>query len=139
MKNALTKKILSFVFVISLAAIVYSHCQIPCGIYGDQARFDMIAENISTIEKSMNQINQLSTEQKPDINQITRWVQNKEQHADDTTRIITYYFMAQRIKPAPNDNSPAYKAYISKLTILHEMLYNCMKAKQTTDLSHVEK
>jgi len=29
-----------------LASIAYSHCQIPCGIYDDQARFDMIAEAV---------------------------------------------------------------------------------------------
>lgn len=142
MKNTINKKALTIVFLFSITAvatIVYSHCQIPCGIYGDEARFDMIAENITTIEKSMKQINELSAEAKPNINQITRWVQNKEKHADDTTHIITYYFMAQRLKPVAKDSSKAYKAYVNKLTILHEMLYNCMKAKQTTDLVHVEK
>lgn len=142
MKKAFALKIISIVSVISLAGlatIVYSHCQIPCGIYGDEARFDMIAENITTIEKSMKQINELSAEAKPNINQITRWVQNKEKHADDTTHIITYYFMAQRLKPIASENNKAYKAYVNKLTILHEMLYDCMKSKQTTDLVHIEK
>ncbi len=41
-------------------SMVYSHCQIPCGIYGDPARFDMLAEHITTIEKSMKQITDLS-------------------------------------------------------------------------------
>ncbi|MHC4645494.1 MAG: superoxide dismutase [Ni], partial [Planctomycetota bacterium] len=67
-----------------LAPVVHSHCQIPCGIYGDPARFDTIAENITTIEKSMKQIVELSATKKPDMNQIVRWVQNKEKHADDT-------------------------------------------------------
>ena len=39
-----------------LASIAYSHCQIPCGIYNDQMRFDTIAEHITTIEKSMKLI-----------------------------------------------------------------------------------
>jgi nickel superoxide dismutase len=121
------------------ATVLFSHCQIPCGIYGDNARFDMIAENITTIEKSMNQINELSAQKKPSLNQIVRWVQNKEKHADDTSDIITYYFMAQRLKPVAKDAGPAHKAYIRKLTLLHEMLVGCMKAKQTTDLAHVEK
>lgn len=142
MTNAISKKTLTIVFVTTLtavAAIVYSHCQIPCGIYGDQARFDMIAENITTIEKSMKQIAALSAEDKHDYNQIVRWVQNKEKHADDTTHIITYYFLSQRLIPVADDNTKAYEAYVKKLTILHEMMYNCMKAKQTIDLVHIEK
>ncbi|MDY6953871.1 MAG: superoxide dismutase [Ni], partial [Thermodesulfobacteriota bacterium] len=40
-------------FVVSYAS---AHCEIPCGIYDDQMRIDMIAEHITTIEKSMKQI-----------------------------------------------------------------------------------
>ena len=97
MKNKVGKKTalgLVCVSVIILASIAYSHCQIPCGIYNDQTRFTMIAENITTIEKSMKQITELSKNDKPNMNQLVRWVQNKENHADDTSDIITYYFMA---------------------------------------------
>ena len=38
------------------APVAQSHCQIPCGIYGDDARFEELAEHIRTIEKSMAQI-----------------------------------------------------------------------------------
>ena len=135
------KKTIVAILIVSLggfATMVYSHCQIPCGIYGDEGRFDMIAENITTIEKSMKQIDELSGKDKPDMNQIVRWVQNKEKHADDTAEIITYYFMAQRVKPASAADSRAYEAYVNKLTLLHRMLVGCMKAKQTTDLEHIE-
>ena len=125
--------------VIALSSMVYSHCQIPCGIYGDPARFDMIAENITTIEKSMKQIIELSKQGKPNMNQITRWVNNKEKHTDELSHIVTYYFMAQRIKPVDKTNGKAYHEYIKKLTLLHELLVYSMKAKQTTDLSNVEK
>ncbi len=81
----------------------------------------------------------MSAQKNHSPNQIVRWVQNKEKHADDTARIITYYFMAQRLKPVAKDAGPAHKAYIRKLILLHEMLVGCMKAKQTTDLAHVEK
>ena len=134
------KKMVAAIMVVCLAGfatMVYSHCQIPCGIYGDEDRFDMIAENITTIEKSMKQIVELSGKDEPDMNQVVRWVENKEKHADDTAEIITYYFMAQRVKPAGAD-SRAYKAYVNKLTLLHKMLVGCMKAKQTKDLEHVE-
>jgi nickel superoxide dismutase len=125
--------------VLILTPVLYSHCQIPCGIYGDPARFDMIAENIITIEKSMKQIVELSAKDKPDMNQIVRWVQNKEKHADDISHIITYYFMAQRIKPVDQADTQAYQEYVRRLTLLHQMLVYTMKARQTTDLANVEK
>ena len=121
------------------SSIVYSHCQIPCGIYGDQARFDMIAEHISTIEKSMKLVTELSKQDKPDMNQIVRWVRNKDKHADDMSQILTYYFMAQRVKPADKADADVYSEYVKKLTLLHNMLVYSMKAKQTTNLATIEK
>jgi nickel superoxide dismutase len=125
--------------VVVLGSLAYSHCQIPCGIYGDEARLGLMAENITTIEKSMKQITELSRAAAPNMNQIVRWVQNKEKHADDTSQIITYYFMAQRVKPADKSDEKAYEDYVKKVTLLHQMLVECMKAKQTTELAHVEK
>jgi nickel superoxide dismutase len=142
MAKHVTKKLVYLGILLTLLIlppVLYSHCQIPCGIYGDPARFDMIAENINTIEKSMKQIVELSAKESPDMNQIVRWVQNKEKHADDTAHIITYYFMAQRIKPVDRTETEDYHKYVKKLTLLHKMLVHCMKAKQTTDLSNVEK
>ncbi len=121
------------------ASMAYSHCQIPCGIYGDQGRFNMITEHITTIEKSMKMITELSKQDKPNMNQIVRWVQNKEKHAADISHIITYYFMAQRVKPTLKTNGKEYDEYVNKLTLLHKMLVYSMKAKQTTDLANVEK
>jgi nickel superoxide dismutase len=43
-------------------------------------RIDMIHENIITIEKSMNMINELATGDKMNYNQMVRWVNNKEEH-----------------------------------------------------------
>jgi len=142
MKKKVGKKvILGFVCVsvVIFASIAYSHCQIPCRIYNDQTRFTMIAENITTIEKSMKQITELSKDDKSNMNQLVRWVQNKENHADDTSHIITHYFMAQRLKPADKSDAKAYDEYVNKLVLLHKMLTSSMKAKQTTELSHVEK
>jgi nickel superoxide dismutase len=47
--------------------------------------------------------------------------------------------MAQRLKPADKSDTKAYDEYVNKLVLLHKMLTSSMKAKQTTDLSHVEK
>jgi nickel superoxide dismutase len=141
MSHTINRKIAAVV-VVSLAGfsvIVYSHCQIPCGIYDDAARLSMIAEHTGTIEKSMKQITELSAQNKPNMNQIVRWVGNKDAHADELSEIVTYYFMAQRIKPVDKADTVAYEQYLKKLTLLHEMLVYSMKAKQTTELGNVEK
>jgi len=122
-----------------LGSLAYSHCQIPCGIYDDDARFDEIAEHITTIEKSMKEIVALSAEQKPNMNQIVRWVNNKDHHADELSEIVTYYFMAQRVKLPAEGDMKAQNDYVRKLTLLHRMLVYSMNAKQTTDLDNVEK
>ena len=117
----------------------FSHCEIPCGIYGDEMRFAMIREDIATIEKSMKEIIELAKEPKPDYNQLVRWVQNKEDHADKIREVVTQYFLAQRVTPEPSKGSPQYDAYVNKLTLLHQMIFHAMRCKQTTDLAHVEK
>jgi nickel superoxide dismutase len=142
MRNKTGKKLIMLVVLVALmilSSLVYSHCQIPCGIYDDPQRFDMMAENITTIEKSMKQISELSHENKLNMNQIVRWVRNKEEHADEIGHIVTFYFLSQRIKPVDKSDGKAYADYVRKLTLLHEMLVYSMKAKQTTDLSNVEK
>ena len=121
-----------------LATGALAHCEIPCGIYGDDARFAAIQENITTIEKSMTQINELSGDLK-NINQLTRWVNNKEHHADDIRHIVTQYFMTQRIKVPDESDAAAVAAYQKKLVVLHKMLVSAMKCKQTTDLAHASK
>lgn len=141
--NKLSKiqlSLISLLVVLSGGVItqVYSHCQIPCGIYDDPARLKMIGEHITTIEKSMKLITELSETKTDNNNQIVRWVNNKEQHADALTEIVTDYFLAQRIKPAQVD-TPQYKSYIRQLTLLHQMMQTSMKCKQTTDLTQVEK
>jgi nickel superoxide dismutase len=141
MKSRKKKIVLSALFVsaIVFGSLAYSHCQVPCGIYGDQTRFALIAEHLTTVEKSMNQIEDLTNQDEVNANQIVRWVQNKEKHADEISHIITYYFMAQRVKLPAKGNTKAYNDYIKKLTLLHEMLVTTMKTKQTTDTANVAK
>lgn len=130
------------VILLASALIVpraFSHCQIPCGIYDDETRFRIIAEHITTIGKSMKTIMQLMEEDTVNANQVVRWVQNKEKHADELSHIVTYYFMTQRVAPVDEKDAMGFREYTKKLTLLHQMLYYAMKAKQTTDLSNVEK
>ncbi len=142
MKRKFDKKIVLgavFVSAIVFGSLAYSHCQIPCGIYDDEARFNTMAEHIKTIEKSMKLIETLSTEDKPNMNQVVRWVNNKEKHADEISHIVTYYFMAQRVKLPAKGNTKAFNEYVKKLTLLYEMLIYAMKTKQTTDLDNLDK
>ena len=118
--------------------IAYSHCQIPCGIYGDDIRINLLREHISTIEKGMNQINDLSKKASSNMNQLVRWVNNKDKHADEFTDIVTYYFLSQRIKIADPKESKNYTLYQTKVSLLHQMMVFSMKCKQTTDLKNVE-
>lgn len=117
----------------------FAHCEIPCGIYGDEMRFEMMGEHIKTIEKSMNMIVSLSAEGQKNYNQIVRWVMNKESHAGELQEIITQYFLTQRVKPAGEKDAEAYRAYVLKLSLLHEMLVFSMKAKQSADPGVVER
>jgi nickel superoxide dismutase len=125
--------------LLAAPASLWSHCQVPCGIYDDEARVKMIAEHITTIEKAMNQVIELSKESKPNYNQIVRWVTNKEKHAEELSDIVTYYFMAQRVKPADKKDTQKYNEYREQLELLHHLLVYTMKAKQSVDLSVIGK
>ena len=140
-------EVIAGLVVLSLLVIftlrVFSHCEIPCGIYDDEMRIKMIAEHVVTIEKSMNEIQSLSEEvaglDPQDMNQMVRWIHNKEKHAEDLVHIVTQYFMTQRLKPVDEKDSEEYGEYVKKLTLLHQMMFYAMKSKQTTDLANVEK
>ena len=115
----------------------FSHCQVPCGIYNDELRFEMIYnQNITTIEKAMKQIEELSADPGKNANQLARWVVNKEEHAEDIMHMMQQYFLAQRIKPA--EEGEAYKKYVEQLVLVHKIIVTTMKTKQTTDLENVE-
>ena len=127
-------KWLTVIMAIALVALgaarVGAHCEIPCGIYDDQLRVDLIAEHSTTIEKSMKKIVELSKQNPVNYNQLVRWISNKEKHADEIQHLVTQYFMTQRLKPDA-------KKYSEKLAVLHKMLIYAMKCKQSADVAHV--
>jgi hypothetical protein len=116
---------------------IWSHCEVPCGIYGDDARFSSMSEDIYTIEKAMISINDLA--ENPDAisaNQLTRWVDTKEQHANRIQQTVSQYFMTQRLK-APNiDDVKLKSAYWNKLELLHRILRKAMECKQSVDITN---
>ena len=123
--------ILAALLPLSVAiSTVSAHCEIPCGIYDDQLRTQLIAEHATTIEKSIKQILELSKASPTNYNQLVRWVSNKENHATEIQHIVSQYFMTQRLKPDQ-------EKYSEKLILLHKMLIAAMQCKQTTDLSPV--
>lgn len=117
--------------VVALASKAGAHCQIPCGIYDDHARIAMMEEDVATIEKAMTEINKLAADSPQNINQLVRWVANKDEYADKLTEVVTSYFLTQRIKPDAAN-------YDAKLKTLHGMMIAAMKCKQTVDLKNVE-
>jgi nickel superoxide dismutase len=123
--------ILILTLILSISA--YAHCEIPCGIYGDAMRVTMIREHVETIEKSMTMIDKLSQEKKIDYNQLVRWVNNKEEHANMLQDIATQYFMFQRIKPVKGNDSAARETYLKQLELMHGICISAMKCKQGTD------
>ena len=137
------KIILTLITMLTIVALnqrkSFAHCEIPCGIYEDTLRIELIKEHITTIEKSMNMIIELSEAETPNYNQIVRWVVNKDEHAKKLQDIVSQYFMHQRIKPVSPENEEMYEKYIERLTLLHELLVYAMNAKQTTDLSYIDK
>lgn len=140
------KKIKQFILIslltiisISISNKIYAHCEIPCGIYEDTLRIELIKEHIVTIEKSMTMLIELSNKETPNYNQIVRWVNNKENHANKLQEIVSQYFLHQRIKPTSIENEELYTKYIKQLSLLHELLVYSMKAKQTTDLMYIKK
>jgi nickel superoxide dismutase len=116
----------------AMPAPVEAHCQIPCGIYDDEMRFQMLEEHVTTIEKSMKLVVELSADPAANANQLIRWVMNKDKHADEMAEIVTQYFLQQRLKI----DDPQWAA---KVKPCHEILFYAMKTKQTTDQVNVEK
>ena len=139
MKKLLATAALATLIIFGGNLSIEAHCEIPCGIYDDAMRYDMLAEHITTIEKSMTMIAELTAEADKNYNQIVRWVVNKESHADQFMEIIGQYFLNQRLKPTAPDQGPAYDDYIAQLTTMHAMLVTAMKCKQTVDKANTAK
>ncbi|HOD65364.1 MAG TPA: superoxide dismutase [Ni] [candidate division Zixibacteria bacterium] len=114
-----------------------AHCEIPCGIYDDSTRFDLLAEHITTMEKSMAQIRELSADPGANANQLTRWVVNKEDHAGEFQHIVSQYFMTQRLKTL-EPTAQGYAGYQKQLELTHRLLVGAMKCKQTTDQANID-
>ncbi len=136
-KIFLTLTLATVTLLASLSA--YAHCEVPCGIYDDDARFTELAEHITTVEKAMREVITLSAESAVNYIQIVRWVTTKESHANKFQEIVTQYFLTQKVKPVEGDDAKATARYNALLKEAHLLLVYAMKAKQTTDLAYITK
>ena len=129
-----------FILTLLLLNVVFTHCQIPCGIYDDVLRIVSMEEDIRTIQKSINKIQELGDSENSiqNQNQLIRWVNNKESHAQKIQNVISEYFLAQRIKPK-NVGDNGYDKYVMLSTSCQKIIYYAMKCKQNVDTQYVEK
>ena len=134
---------LTLSLAIPLAALLLApasaaaHCQVPCGIYDDHSRVHRMKEDLATISKAIKMIGDLSGKADAQSkNQLVRWVVTKEQHAEMIIRVISDYFMAQKIKPAAGKK--AHKAYLAQLARHHQVMVAAMVCKQSVDPKAVE-
>ena len=116
-----------------------AHCQVPCGIYDDKARFEMIREHARTIEKAMVKISELSGEAPADYHTIARWTTTKEDHAQEVQDIASAYFLTQRVKTPVTKDAKSWEDYTKSTSLLHQIMVAAMKCKQTLDTANVEK
>ena len=138
MKN-MAKWILLVILTVSMATTAFAHCEVPCGIYGDETRVELIKEHVKTVEKSMDMIEKLSKAKKIDYNQLVRWINNKDEHAEKIQDLATQYFMFQRIKPKKEDDTETYETYLLQLENMHRITVYAMKCKQGTNQENAKK
>jgi len=130
-------KIASLAFTLFLASTPFTatqsavaHCQVPCGIYNDSARVQSMLEDAATIVKATTMLAELAGKtDAQSLNQSTRWVMNKEQHAQSIITTISDYYLTQRVKPSQAD-------YTERLIKHHVVILAAMKAKQNADAAH---
>jgi nickel superoxide dismutase len=128
-----------FIFIFSFTSKTYAHCEMPCGIYNDEMRIQMIKESIETIEKAMDEIAELQSADNINYNQLVRWVNTKEEHAGKIQEICEQYFLTQRVKFADPSEKEKYNKYVTQLKTLHEVIVYAMKSKQTIDKQNIDK
>ncbi|CAE7256216.1 TU20 [Symbiodinium natans] len=112
------------------------HCQVPCGIFDDPKLVADVNEAVATIKKAMVQIGELSASMTPlNINQMTRWVNTKEEHAGKIVTLMSEYCLCQRIKPVSDPKTPfsSEADYIAALQAHHQVMLAAVKCKQNVD------
>ena len=118
------------------------HCQVPCGIFDDPKLVAEVKEACATIRKAMAQVTDLCAKLKSDadpltFNQMTRWVNTKEEHCAKIIDLMSTYCLCQRVKPVGAPGSPftSESDFMDALKAHHAAMQAAMKAKQSSDPS----
>lgn len=106
------------------------HCQMPCGIYHDDMVYDLIDQYVETMYKGVSVLNNSKFSTTKEKNEFIRWVMEKEKASDQTAKLITEYFLQQKIKTGEADT-------VKRLVSAHKLLFLAMTIKQNTDLEFV--
>ena len=114
------------------STLAFSHCQIPCGIYDDGAKFIELRQHADTIRKSVSVLLKNKNRKKFD-QQLVREVINKENHANKIQQEVADYFLAQRIKVGENKDR-----YHNQLVAAHALSVAAMKTKQNATMKEVD-
>mmetsp|Transcript_51960 Transcript_51960/g.111060 ORF Transcript_51960/g.111060 Transcript_51960/m.111060 type:complete len:153 (-) Transcript_51960:65-523(-) len=134
MLSAVSRKASTSLFpAFRAAGALRMHCQVPCGIFDDPVRVLSLKEDAATVRKAMVQINELSAAGTPlALNQATRWVNTKEDHANSIMTTVSMYMLAQRVKKEIFETPAEYEA---ALVAHHTLLTSAMKTKQVVDVA----
>lgn len=108
-----------------------AHCQMPCGIYHDALVYDKIDQYVETMYKGMTMLNDSKFDTVHSKNEFIRWVMTKDESSDEVAKIITSYFLQQKIKPGEADTD-------KRLRTAHNLLFMLVQIKQNTDRKFVE-
>jgi len=114
------------------------HCMVPCGIFDDAAIVVELKQHAATIRKAMVMIAELHPTIGKDplaLNQLTRWINTKEEHACKIITTVAEYCLCQRVKPVGVFKNDA--DYVAALKAHHDLMQAAMKAKQGVDAESV--
>ena len=122
--------VIGLCMIVGFSSPAFSHCQVPCGIFDDHARVHQMLEDSVTVIKAASMMAELAGKtDAQSVNQMTRWVMNKESHAQKIIETISDYYLTQRVKTDQAD-------YIERLKTHHAVMLAAMKAKQSADKSY---
>lgn len=110
---------------------LFSHCQMPCGIYHDQMVFDQVDQYVETMFKGMTILSDSKFETTRERNEFVRWVIQKEKASDEMAELFTTYFLQQKIKSGEENTA-------KRLASAHQLMFLMMQIKQSVDRKLVE-
>ncbi|MBS4169038.1 superoxide dismutase [Ni] [Parachlamydia sp. AcF125] len=126
------KLLVSGVFaLLTWGTSLYSHCQMPCGVYHDNMIYDQIDQYVETMAKGITVLTDNKFTTLHDKNEFMRWVMTKEMESNKVAELVTTYFLQQKIKPDEEDSA-------KKAEMAHRLLFLLVGIKQNIDMKMVK-